>query len=58
MQRKVLLCCHITINFNLFSFLFHPHHQGLTIFKDVPNFQIVVCGGDGTVGWILEAMGM
>jgi Diacylglycerol kinase catalytic domain len=27
------------------------------MFKDVQNFQIVVCGGDGTVGWILEAMG-
>lgn len=27
------------------------------MFKDVENFQIIVCGGDGTVGWILEAMG-
>ncbi|CAI4226938.1 unnamed protein product [Auanema sp. JU1783] len=42
--------------FQVFDVLKGGPLVGLYVFRNIPKYRILVCGGDGTIGWVLQCL--
>lgn len=36
--------------------IYYPSIDRLYVFRQITNYKILVCGGDGTIGWVLQCL--
>lgn len=57
MKNQVILSSLVFVIFINFNILFKVGPKNaLKLYGHIPGLRILVCGGDGTVGWVLQEL--